>query len=47
LRLLYGEMAEVVTTGARVVPAKPLVLGYRFEQPHLAGALRSLLVDSV
>jgi uncharacterized protein (TIGR01777 family) len=47
LRLLYGEMAEVVTTGARVVPAKPLVLGYRFEQPHLAGALRSLLGDSV
>jgi uncharacterized protein len=45
LRLLYGEMAEVVTTGARVVPAKPLVLGYAFQQPHLAGALRSLLAD--
>jgi uncharacterized protein len=43
LRLLYGEMAEVVTSGARVVPAKPLVLGYRFQQPHLAPALRSLL----
>jgi uncharacterized protein len=43
LRLLYGEMAEVVTTGARVVPAKPLVLGYRFEHPRLAGALGSLL----
>jgi uncharacterized protein (TIGR01777 family) len=46
LRLLYGEMAAVVTTGARVVPAKPLVLGYRFQQPHLAGALRSLLAGS-
>jgi uncharacterized protein (TIGR01777 family) len=43
LRLLYGEMAGVLTSGARVVPAKPLVLGYRFEQPELAGALRSLL----
>ena len=28
--LLYGEMAEIVTTGARVVPAKALVLGYEF-----------------
>jgi uncharacterized protein (TIGR01777 family) len=46
LRLLYGEMANVVTTGARVVPAKPLVLGYRFEHLHLTGALRSLLADS-
>jgi uncharacterized protein (TIGR01777 family) len=43
LKLLYGDMATVLTTGARVVPAKPLVLGYRFGHPHLAGALRSLL----
>jgi uncharacterized protein (TIGR01777 family) len=41
LRLLYGEMAEIVTTGARVVPAKPLVLGYEFRHPELAEALRS------
>jgi NAD dependent epimerase/dehydratase family enzyme len=46
LRLLYGEMAGVVTGGARVVPAKPLVLGYRFRQPQLASALRSLLGGS-
>ena len=37
LRLLYGEMAEIVTTGARVVPAKPLVLGYEFRHPAPAG----------
>jgi uncharacterized protein (TIGR01777 family) len=43
LRLIYGEMAEIVTTGARVVPAKPLVLGYRFRHPRLQGALRSAL----
>jgi uncharacterized protein len=43
LRLLYGEMAEVVTTGARVVPAKPLVLGYEFRHPQLDEALRSAL----
>jgi uncharacterized protein (TIGR01777 family) len=43
LRLLYGEMAEIVTTGARVVPAKALVLGYRFRHPQLLEALRSAL----
>lgn len=43
LKLLYGEMAEVVTKGARVVPAKPLVLGYDFRHPRLDGALESAL----
>jgi uncharacterized protein (TIGR01777 family) len=46
LRLLYGEMAEIVTTGARVVPAKPLVLGYQFRHPRLQGALRSALAQA-
>jgi uncharacterized protein len=41
LSLLYGEMAEIVTRGARVVPAKPLVLGYEFMHPRLPEALRS------
>jgi uncharacterized protein (TIGR01777 family) len=45
LRLLYGEMAEIVTTGARVVPAKPLVLGYEFHHADLAEALRSALAS--
>jgi len=43
LRLLYGEMAEIVTSGARVVPAKPLVLGYEFRHPELEEALESAL----
>lgn len=43
LRLLYGGMAQIVTTGARVVPARPLVLGYEFRHPALEGALRSAL----
>jgi uncharacterized protein (TIGR01777 family) len=43
LRILYGEMAQILTTGARVVPAKPLVLGYRFSHPRLDGALRAAL----
>jgi uncharacterized protein (TIGR01777 family) len=43
LGLLYGEMAQVVTTGARVVPAKGLVLGYEFRHPQLDEALASAL----
>jgi uncharacterized protein len=43
LRGLYGEMARIVTTGARVLPAKALVLGHRFGYPHLDEALRGAL----
>jgi uncharacterized protein (TIGR01777 family) len=43
LRALYGEMAEIVTSGARVMPAKALVLGYRFAYPQLEPALRAAL----
>jgi uncharacterized protein (TIGR01777 family) len=43
LRLLYGEMAQIVTTGARVLPAKPLMLGYEFRHPHLDEALAAAL----
>lgn len=43
LRMLYGDMAEIVTSGARVMPAKPLVLGYQFGHPRLDEALRSAL----
>ncbi len=43
LRLMYGDMAQVVTEGARVLPAKALVLGYEFRHPHLDEALRAAL----
>jgi hypothetical protein len=43
LQLLYGEMAEIVTNGARVLPAKPLMLGYEFHHSQLDEALRSAL----
>ncbi len=43
LRLMYGEMAQVVTEGARVLPAKALVLGYEFRHPQLDEALRAAL----
>ena len=45
LTLLYGEMSEIVTKGARVMPAKPLVLGYDFRHPELAEALGSALAN--
>jgi hypothetical protein len=41
--LLYGEMAEIVTRGARVLPAKALVLGYSFTHPRLSQALEDAL----
>jgi len=43
LRALYGDMAAIVTTGARVMPAKPLVLGFEFAHPHVEEALRAAL----
>lgn len=43
LRLLYGEMATIVTTGARLVPARLLELGYTFRHPSLEPALRDVL----
>jgi hypothetical protein len=46
LALLYGEMAEIVTTGARVMPAKPLVLGYEFHHAQLDEALAAALGGS-
>jgi uncharacterized protein (TIGR01777 family) len=40
VKALYGEMAEIVTTGQRAVPARLTELGYRFRQPDLESALR-------
>lgn len=40
LKLLYGEMASMVTTGANVVPKKLEDLGYTFRHPDLDEALR-------
>ena len=45
LRLRYGEMAQVVLTGVRAVPAHAQELGYAFRHPHLDGALRAALRD--
>jgi uncharacterized protein len=46
LRLMYGEMAEIVTTGQRVVPAALRQLGFEFRHPELEAALRDVLARS-
>jgi uncharacterized protein (TIGR01777 family) len=46
VKLLYGEMAELVTTGARVLPARLGELGYRFSHPELQAALVDVLGGS-
>lgn len=46
VKLLYGEMAEIVTTGQRVVPARLAQLGYEFRHPEVEPALRDVLSGS-
>lgn len=40
VRALYGEMADIVSTGQRAIPARLTELGYLFRQPELEVALR-------
>ncbi|MGH2835211.1 MAG: TIGR01777 family oxidoreductase [Solirubrobacteraceae bacterium] len=43
LKAMYGEMSEVVTTGARALPAKALMNGYEFRYEQLDSALQAVL----
>jgi uncharacterized protein len=43
VRTLYGEMAEIVTKGQRVIPRRAQELGFAFEHEDLDEALRSAL----
>jgi uncharacterized protein (TIGR01777 family) len=43
VKLLYGDMATIVTTGVRAVPARLTELGYEFRRPDLESSLRELL----
>jgi hypothetical protein len=45
LRALYGEMAQIVTTGVRALPAKALMLGFEFRHTHVNAALRAALAS--
>jgi uncharacterized protein (TIGR01777 family) len=43
LKLLYGEMAEVLLGSQRVLPAAAQAAGFEFAYPTLDGALKQLL----
>jgi uncharacterized protein (TIGR01777 family) len=43
LRLVLGELADVVLSSQRMVPRKALELGYHFRFPTVEGALKALL----
>jgi uncharacterized protein len=43
LRALYGEMASVVTTGQRAIPARAIECGFEFRHPTVQGALAAAL----
>jgi hypothetical protein len=43
IKLLYGEMAEIVTTGQRAIPARLAELGYEFRHPGIEPALKDVL----
>ena len=40
VKALYGDMAQIVTTGQRAMPGRLTELGYSFRQPELEPALR-------
>jgi uncharacterized protein (TIGR01777 family) len=46
LKALYGEMAMIVLTGQRAVPARLGELGYEYRHPRLEDALRDVLSGS-
>ena len=43
LRVLYGEMSQMVTTGQRVIPDRLRELGYHFAHPEIEAALVDVL----
>ena len=43
LKILYGEIAETLTAGQRVVPQKLLECGFSFSFPDLGTALTDIL----
>jgi len=46
LKLLFGEMSEILLASQRVLPAAPEAAGFKFRFPELGGALQDLLVSS-
>jgi uncharacterized protein (TIGR01777 family) len=45
LRVMLGQVAQVVTTGQRVLPKRAPALGYRFKFPAIDAALADILAS--
>jgi NAD dependent epimerase/dehydratase family enzyme len=45
LRLLFGDMAEVILASQRVIPQATRAAGFQFQHPELRGALARLLSE--
>ena len=43
LKLLFGEMSEILLASQRVLPAAAEAAGFKFRFPELGGALEDLL----
>ena len=43
LKLLFGEMAQILVEGQRALPKKLLFTGYEFKYPDLSGALEDVI----
>jgi NAD dependent epimerase/dehydratase family enzyme len=43
LRLMMGDVADVISHGQRVLPRRTIELGYRFRFPTIAAALADAL----
>jgi uncharacterized protein len=43
MKLLLGEMADMITTGQRVIPRKAKELGYQFKYPNAQHAIRAIV----
>jgi NAD dependent epimerase/dehydratase family enzyme len=43
VRLLYGEMADIVVFGQRALPERALAHGFHFTHPDLDEALQAAL----
>ena len=42
LRIAVGELSESLLTGQRVIPTRPLALGYHFRYPDIDQAFRGM-----
>lgn len=43
IRILYGEMAQILFHSQRAIPQFPLAAGFEFRHPELLGALKAIL----